>query len=58
MATFLFQIVLKALLERRQLAMIKNVFAFTIPLTILAFLLGAVAIPGNFYGGINYMDYV
>lgn len=58
LATFLFQIVLKALLERRKLSIIKKVFTLTIPLTILSFLLGAAAIPGKYSGGLNYMDFI
>ena len=44
-STFLYQIVLKALLERRRLLIIRRIFALIIPLTIIAFSLG---IPATF----------
>lgn len=58
LATFLFQVVLKALLERRRFKIIKSVFAFTIPLTILAFFVGSYAIPSVYYGSTSWMDYL
>lgn len=48
-STFVFQIVLKALLERRRFNFIRKVFSFTIPITILAFLLGYLAVPRHHY---------
>lgn len=56
LSTFLFQIVLKALLERRKFKIIRKVFAFTIPITLLAFLVGYFAVPDHYYKGISYID--
>jgi hypothetical protein len=48
-STFLTQVVLKALLERRRFSLIKKVFASAIVITISAFSLGYVAIPQDSY---------
>ncbi|CAI2366818.1 unnamed protein product [Moneuplotes crassus] len=48
-STFLFQIVLKALLERRKFLIIKRVFSCTFLITLASFALGYLAIPGHQY---------
>ena len=58
-STFLYQIVLKALLERRKLLIIRRIFAFTIPLTIIAFLFGIPAIsPRTYHSGLHIFDVI
>ena len=58
-STFIFQIVLKALLERRRFLIIKRVFSWTILITILSFLLGWLAIPQHkYFDRIVFIDYI
>ena len=58
-STFLYQIILKALLERKRFSIIRKVFALIIPLTVLAFLAGSLSIsPQEYHGGFEWLDVV
>ena len=58
-STFIYQIVLKALLERKKFNIIRKVFAFIIPLTVVAFALGIPAIsPRRYHSGFHWFDAV